>query len=432
MSSKRLVLLCLIVKIFCTEASIIPNASPTNGVRLVNGSTKNEGRVEVFYQGSWGTVCDDDWDLQDANVVCKMLGYLHATEALPFSAFGNGTGKIVLDNVNCSAEEAKSGNVDELKVIYQKSKSLDIIDDVMNTQDEEGGSALHWSIVKRNIEAAEYIIQIGANVNTATNEKNKYEGDTPLISASFYGLISIVMQLVNHGARIDTKRKDGGHAAGGAAQEGHLEVVKFLIQEEPKVVDLKGFDGKTPLIAAAKNGHLNIVKYLLSYPQVDIDSQSNGGESPLMLASWNNHTDVVKFLVQEGANIELKRKDGPHAAYMAARKGNLDILKFLVQNAPDVVDLEGYVRRTPLGAAALNGLLNVVNYLISQPNVDVDSQENNGFTPLMLATYKNQEKVVQILLQKGAEKSIKDTFGKTALDYAKSKKFVNIIEILKQ
>merc|ERR1712038_1100960 len=77
-----------------------------NGVRLVNGSTKYEGRVEVFYQGSWGTVCDDDWDLQDANVVCKMLGHSQATQALPFSAFGDGSGKIVLDNVNCLTEDS--------------------------------------------------------------------------------------------------------------------------------------------------------------------------------------------------------------------------------------------------------------------------------------------------------------------------------------
>ena len=71
----------------------------------MNGSTKNEGRVELFYQGNWGTVCDDDWDIKDANVICKMLGYPRAIQALPSSAFGEGTGDIVLDNVNCSSED---------------------------------------------------------------------------------------------------------------------------------------------------------------------------------------------------------------------------------------------------------------------------------------------------------------------------------------
>merc|ERR1719367_330093 len=74
-----------------------------SGVRLVNGSAKHEGRVELFYQGNWGTICDDDWNIQDADVVCKMLGYPRAIQALPFSAFGEGTGNIVLDKVNCSS-----------------------------------------------------------------------------------------------------------------------------------------------------------------------------------------------------------------------------------------------------------------------------------------------------------------------------------------
>ena len=312
--------------------------------------------------------------------------------------------------------EAKSGNMDELKVIYQNSKSLDMVDDVINAQDQEGNSALHWSIINKNIEAAEFIIQVGANVNTARNEKDKFEGDTPLISASFNGLLSIVKKLVKNGAKVDAKRKDGVHAAEVAAQEGHLEILKFLIQEEPQVVDLKGFDGNTPLISATMKGHLKIVKYLLAHQQVDIDSQDDNGFSPLMLASEMNHTEVVKFLVQKGANIELKRMDGSHAAYFAAQEGNLNIFEFLIQNAPAVVDMKGYIGRTPLGGAALNGHLNLVRYLISQPNVNIDSQQNGGWTPLMLATYNNQEKVVQILLQKGADKSIKDNFGKTALD----------------
>ena len=48
----------------------------------MGGSSENEGRVEILYGDSWGTVCDDDWDLSDAGVVCKQLGYNHAIQAI--------------------------------------------------------------------------------------------------------------------------------------------------------------------------------------------------------------------------------------------------------------------------------------------------------------------------------------------------------------
>ena len=74
-------------------------------VRLVGGESQFEGRVEVLYNGTWGTVCDDWWDLRDANVVCRNLGFGIALEAVNSARFGRGSGEIVLDFVLCFGSE---------------------------------------------------------------------------------------------------------------------------------------------------------------------------------------------------------------------------------------------------------------------------------------------------------------------------------------
>ena len=79
-------------------------------MRLVGGNFSSEGRVEVRYNGTWGTVCDDDWDIRDANVVCRQLGYTGATDAWQNAHFGQGTGQILMDNVNCNGHEGRLQN----------------------------------------------------------------------------------------------------------------------------------------------------------------------------------------------------------------------------------------------------------------------------------------------------------------------------------
>ncbi|XP_027399536.1 neurotrypsin [Bos indicus x Bos taurus] len=74
-------------------------------IRLMDGENKKEGRVEVFINGQWGTVCDDGWTDKDATVICRQLGYKGPARARSMAYFGEGEGPIHMDNVKCTGNE---------------------------------------------------------------------------------------------------------------------------------------------------------------------------------------------------------------------------------------------------------------------------------------------------------------------------------------
>ena len=94
--------MCVMV-LFCIADP--PASSPVDGdVRLVGGPGPHQGHVEVFHHGAWGTVCDTVWNLQEATVVCRQLGYGRATAAL--ATYGGGSGPIWYADVECTGSEA--------------------------------------------------------------------------------------------------------------------------------------------------------------------------------------------------------------------------------------------------------------------------------------------------------------------------------------
>ena len=86
-----------IIQFFCAVDAV------SGDLRLVGGSTYKEGRVEIYYNSVWGTICDDSWDYFDAQVVCRQLKLGYYGVALTNVPAGSGT--IWLDNVQCSGLE---------------------------------------------------------------------------------------------------------------------------------------------------------------------------------------------------------------------------------------------------------------------------------------------------------------------------------------
>ena len=191
-------------------------------------------------------------------------------------------------------------------------------------------------------------------------------------------------------------------------------------------------DGKSPLVTAVKNGDLDSVKVLLKYtPNREVreglfSSAANGNTdilrcfiengadinacgtyhncTPLMLAIRNGHTNAVNVLLQYGANVALTDDNGFTALHYACKyHGSPEVLSCLINNGADV---------------DAHSSFNHNNHIFLLPSENGYADSGKGVTPLIIAAGGGHLSVVTFLINEGADVSLPDYYGRTALHFA--------------
>jgi len=162
-------------------------------------------------------------------------------------------------------------------------------------------------------------------------------------------------------------------------------------------------EGKNLLHIAAMSNCVESVKFFLE-KGLDIEAKSDAGLTPLIYAVFNNEsTEVIHFLIDKGADIEAK-SDGGYTPLMfaAGSKDSTEVIQFLIDKGADINALTYDGSNLLHLSAGYNKNLDVVKFFIDK--FDIESRDNNGWTPLLSAanTQENLE-VIQFLIDKGAD-----------------------------
>ncbi|KAF7507147.1 hypothetical protein GJ744_010829 [Endocarpon pusillum] len=232
-----------------------------------------------------------------------------------------------------------------------------------------------------------------------------------------------------------------------AARDGHLEVVKLLLDRAD--VNVSSNEGWTPMHLAARDGHLEVVKLLLD--RADVNVSSNEGWTPMHLAAQNGHLEVIKLLLNQGADVKVSNNEGCTPLYWAAYNGNLEVIKLLLDRGADATVLNDnehmslhsvapeesfelpeipLLSRSSSASQSRTADRGVISMnLLSSPlqtseeplssTIDVNALDGPYGTIVHTAAYKGHLKMLQMLVERyNADIIVTDQFGRSLLHVA--------------
>lgn len=211
---------------------------------------------------------------------------------------------------------------------------------------------------------------------------------------------------------------NGEHLHRAIIREDLMEIERILDTGDVPI-DVPDKYGFTGLMQASQKGYTDIMEILIRHG-ADVNAKNDSGKTALMLACFAGQFDAVKLLRSHGARYDDYDRGGSTPIHWAVDGGNVRLIEWIVKDGADVNLRDHSHGWTPLiRCASVNGNRNVaLTLLVCGAQVNV--QDKDGKTALMVAIINGHQELVELLLQKNADITVKNLYGKTAYEMAHS------------
>lgn len=298
---------------------------------------------------------------------------------------------------NILFEVVRSDQLNVIKYVLDERKiKLNV-----NQKNKGNETVVHLSVRYDRMSILDYLVnQKHADINFVDGS------NTPLHYASWDNHFKAVQLLVEHGADINRRDKNGDTALHLTTSE---TVLKYLLQKGADI-NKRNKAGATPLHAAVSRNRYKFCKLLVE-KGADINEQNKIGETALHLAVSPGFFEICNYLVEHKADVNVENKRGETPLHYAILKGNNAVCKYLIDHDADVsVDADG----TAVHLAATLNEVDILRYLVDEKHANVNAtRKRDSWSPLHSAAYYGSYDALKYLIEHGANAQAKDKYGKT-------------------
>ncbi|CAG8946888.1 unnamed protein product [Penicillium salamii] len=282
---------------------------------------------------------------------------------------------------------------------------LDSGADVNSIGTENGYTPLHHgsaSLAELSLEVVQLLVQHGADVTKASQGAMNGQR-TPLHLATYGGNKDVLRFLLEKGARVNAKDKEGLTALNSIKSDKKTEIARLLL-EHGADMDLEDNNGQAPLQKAAANGRVEMVKLLLQHQDLGSEAEKWIRQAQFYNAVYDGDETTVELLLEKGIDMTMKDFRGQYPLHWAVEGGSLRVASLLLQNGADIDATDDY-GWSALFIACDNTNEETMKFLLDKGadiNIKGRMLEQQYYTVLSLATTLGACQIVEMLLGRGA------------------------------